>query len=146
MSQFLLKNLLLVDDSFPTNLLHRKIIKNTQEVKCIHTANNGIEALDFLTRKGKFKDITNYPEVILLDINMPKMNGFQFLDKYTSYQKDHNLDIMIVVLTTSSWENDKEKAYQNPFVHAYMEKPLDKEKIHRIIKDYTNQQVNNMIS
>ncbi|WP_010178203.1 response regulator [Aquimarina agarilytica] len=133
---------LLVDDNPSTNFLNKKTITATGLVKTINVATNGVEALDYIHKRGKFKD-KNCPKsnIIFLDINMPKMGGFEFLEHYEKLDEELKADIVIVFLTTSNWEKDKLKAYGNGFINDYIEKPLLEEKFIEIYNSYIENKV-----
>ncbi len=141
MQQVKIKNVLLVDDSKPTNFLHKKVISTTNEVQNIYTVYDGTEALDFLQKKGQFKEITEYPDIIFLDINMPKMNGFEFLEHYEKHNREQPIGALIVILTTSNWDSDKKKAMENSLVYDFLEKPLSKSKVLEVINAFEAKKV-----
>lgn len=112
--------LLVEDDEIDVMNIQRAFRKNNITYK-IQIANNGLEALSFLhqTKKDGNKLL---PKFILLDLNMPKMNGLEFLSEI---RKDIHLHSLIVfVLTTSSDERDIKMAYQYN-VAGYIVKPVD---------------------
>ncbi|MBI4852111.1 MAG: response regulator [Acidobacteria bacterium] len=112
--------LLVEDDEIDVMNIQRAFRKNNITYK-IQIANNGLEALSFLHQTKK--DGNNLlPKFILLDLNMPKMNGLEFLSEI---RKDIHLHSLIVfVLTTSSDERDIKMAYQYN-VAGYIVKPVD---------------------
>jgi len=87
----------------------------------LHTVEDGVEALAFLRKGGKYKDAT-IPDLILLDLNLPKRNGREVLKeiKHDKILKQ----IPVVVLTISSAEDDISKSYDN-FANCYIIKPLE---------------------
>ncbi len=100
----------------------------------IHVAEDGEEALDFLYRRGKFRDAVR-PDVILLDLNMPRKDGREVLKEI---KQDNNLcDIPIVILTSSEADRDIIKSYK---LHAncYIIKPVDFEKFLEVVKAIEN--------
>ena len=134
--------ILLVDDSKSTNFYNKKLIEITKMTNHIHDVGDGIEALEYLTRKGKF-DIANSeviyprPNIIFLDINMPRMDGFEFLDAYIELPEALRSDMIVTFLTTSNWQKDKLKAYHNcNFIYDFIEKPLSKEKLFDVYTFY----------
>ena len=105
----------------------------TDEVIIMDSAKN---ALSYLTEKQS--DLSALPDLILLDINMPGMNGFEFLDAYTQLPEKIKRNCIIMMLTTSTHTEDKQKACGNPYVRSYLNKPLDKDKLEElnsILKD-----------
>src|ERR1700722_9014419 len=96
----------------------------SEKVVCVPSAR---EALDHLT---SFKDnIEELPEFIFLDINMPIMSGFDFLEEYEKLSDDIKKHCIIMMLTTSLNEGDRQKAAANAYVCSFLNKPLDNAKI-----------------
>jgi len=129
---------LLVDDSPSTNFYNRKLIEIVDVATNIFDVENGIEALEYITHKGKFKDKTAFPRpnIIFLDINMPKMDGFEFMEQYQKLPKKQRADMLIVFLTTSNWAKEKLKALDNTLVYDFVEKPLEISVLKKIKKHY----------
>ncbi|MEP0480455.1 MAG: response regulator, partial [Nonlabens sp.] len=129
--------ILLVDDSPSTNFYNKKIIEKANIKADIFEAFNGLEALDFLKKQNKFKgqDIVK-PNIIFLDINMPKMDGFEFLEEYSKLPKENRCDVIVVFLTTSTWTKDKIKAIENDLIYGFIEKPLTNKELEKIIVHY----------
>lgn len=128
--------ILLVDDSTSTNFYHKKLIEISGEAESVFEAENGLEALDYMNKKGKFTTSHPRPNIIFLDINMPKMDGFEFLENYAKLDDAKKADIIIVFLTTSNWTKDKIKAIESKLVYDFIEKPLKKETLQDICAYY----------
>jgi CheY-like chemotaxis protein len=109
--------LLVEDDYLDVESVKRSLKKNNIN-HTLHVAHNGEDAIEMLTSEEN----KILPDVILLDINMPKMNGLEFLRIVKSYYRLKNIDIFII--TTSGEEYDKMNA-QNLGVAGYILKPLD---------------------
>ena len=126
--------ILLVDDDEGTNVLNRMVIEELQCAEYIKTAYNGLEALDFLrsTTDGKHPQ----PELILLDINMPEMDGWEFLDEYYKLNTDQLGHVVVVMLTTSLNPEDEEKANAIPNIAGFLTKPLTEPVLKDIIEHY----------
>ncbi|MBG6109621.1 CheY-like chemotaxis protein [Flavobacterium sp. CG_23.5] len=119
MLQKLVNILLVEDDEVDVMNVKRAFTKNNIKNE-LYVAGNGVEALDML-RSG----IVPLPRIIILDINMPKMNGIEFLKVL---REDENLkNISVFVMTTSNEDSDKINAY-NLNVAGYILKPLSFEK------------------
>ncbi len=128
---------LLVDDSATDNFLHKRIIQKADITNHIEIAENGEEALNFLVKKGKWeKPESSYcqPELILLDINMPVMDGWQFLEEYNKLEEVQKGKIVIIMLTTSLNPSDKIKAETMLESECFRYKPLTPEVISEIIQ------------
>ena len=121
--------ILLVEDSTSDVELTREGLKDGKVWHNLSVAKDGVEAMDFLHRKGKYSDAPQ-PDIILLDLNMPRKNGREVL---AELKEDSALNhIPVVVLTTSQDEQDVLKSYQ---LHAncYITKPVDLDQFVSII-------------
>ncbi|MEM8907704.1 MAG: response regulator [Bacteroidota bacterium] len=126
----LFKSILLIDDDDATNYLHKLYINEWGLTEKIYVANNGQEAIDFLQTHPNFHQ--EQPSLILLDINMPVMNGFEFLEAYSHLEKTKKASTVVVMLTTSLHPKDLQKANLFPDLKAYINKPLTKAEIVKI--------------
>jgi CheY-like chemotaxis protein len=116
-------DILLVEDDRGDELITREAFEQNKIKNNLHVARDGEEGLDFLYRRGAFGDAPE-PDLILLDLNLPKYDGRQLLEQIKS---DANLcHIPVVVLTTSSAEEDVLKSYKL-HANAYVTKPVDVE-------------------
>lgn len=117
-------NILLIEDDEIDVMNVMRAFKKLHVHNPVHVAPNGVEALNLLRGKGTEK-LTSLPRIILLDLNMPKMGGLEFLKELRS---DPALkSISVFVMTTSNQDNDKIEAY-NLNVAGYILKPLSVEK------------------
>ncbi|MEP3389538.1 MAG: response regulator, partial [Reichenbachiella sp.] len=110
----------------------------------VHECHNGKMALDYIENKGEFaSNGTTYPkpELILLDINMPVMNGFEFLDAYKVLPKDLRGGIVISMLTSSLNKLDKDKAEKYHDVSDFITKPITKEHLLDIVEKHFGKQM-----
>ena len=115
--------LLIEDNDDHAELIRRELQDKSGLVNKIYRAADGPEALDFLFHQWKYKDPEKYPipGLILLDLKLPKVDGFEVLKKIKS---DANLCIIpIVILTSSTEEEDVIKSYQNG-TNSYITKPV----------------------
>lgn len=109
--------LLIEDDDVAAESVIRSLKKISPVIKVV-TAQNGLEALEIL--RGIDGDrVISMPFIVLLDLNMPVMNGFDFLE--TIRESDEFMDLVIFVLTTSNEDSDKTKAYHHN-IAGYMVK------------------------
>lgn len=112
---------LLVEDDPGDELMTREAFQDNKIANTLHVVRDGEEALDFLYRRGGYADAPQ-PDLILLDLNLPKYDGRQVLEQIKS---DADLaHIPVVVLTTSSAEEDILRSYKL-HANAYVTKPVD---------------------
>jgi CheY-like chemotaxis protein len=122
-----LKTILLIDDDEATNYIHTMIIEDAHFAENIVVMDSAIEALKYLTTTvdGKYPQ----PDLIFLDINMPAMDGWTFMQKYSTLDLNQQAKTIIVMLSTSLNPSDKEKADTIPLISGFMSKPLSEEKL-----------------
>lgn len=123
---------LLIDDDEATNFLNEMTIEEADCAQNVVAVQGGQEALAYL--QAKQGDIYPQPDLIFLDINMPAMNGWEFLDEYRKLDKAMRGRIIVVMLTTSINPDDEEKSKTYEEVEDYLSKPLTREKLMEIIK------------
>src|SRR3954462_5360020 len=120
-----LVNILLIDDDEVDCMNVQRAFKKSQITNPLFIAHNGIEGLDMLRGTNGADKISPGPRIILLDINMPKMNGLEFLKELRADKDLHS--ICVFVMTTSNDEKDRFEAY-NYNVAGYIIKPISFEK------------------
>lgn len=108
--------ILIVEDDKIISKIHQLRIKKLTSIECM-ACFNGKEALEYLDKRKK-----NRKTLVLLDINMPVMNGWEFLESCQS--KDYRSDLIVVIVTSSLFEKDREKAERYELVKGYYSKPL----------------------
>ena len=128
-----LDKILLIDDSDADNFLHSRLIQKSGISNNVIIKKNGFEALDYLT--SEIDGAYPRPELIFLDINMPGMNGWEFLEAYKLLEEEKRAGIIICMLTTGYSEGDKERAKEFGLVVDYIGKPLTKERLLHIYKN-----------
>src|SRR5690554_1380839 len=119
-----IKNLLLVDDDEIFTYLTRKTIEDTNLVDQIKVLGNGQDAIDFLEKIANDKELL--PEVILLDINMPILDGWGFLEEFILLKPHLEKRIAIYMVTTSISPHDFERAKNISEVSDFIVKPITK--------------------
>lgn len=119
-------HILAVDDCQTNQFLSEVLIEKFLPNSNIHQVYDGLEAMDWLKTSGI------EPDVILLDINMPRMDGHEFLDKFSKERTE--CSSIVVMLTSSEREDDRKRAMTYDFVKDYILKPLSQESVQRIAK------------
>lgn len=130
---------LLVDDNESDNFIHKRVIQKAGIANQIEVALNGKEALEFLTAKsasGNPASSYTQPELIFLDINMPVMDGWEFLHEYQKLDVSQKGKIVFIMLTTSLNPADKIKAEKMLKNGCFQYKPLTLEMIDEIIQKH----------
>ena len=130
-----LVDVLLVEDNIDDAELAMRELKKNQANKNLLHVKDGEEALDFIFATGKFaglRDIKNLPKVILLDIQMPKVNGIEVLEKIKADERTKA--IPVVILTSSNQSPDIKKCY-GLGVNSYIIKPVEFETYAKAIKE-----------
>lgn len=124
-----LQCVMLIDDDPDDNFLHRLVIEDTGLNPEIVVAESGEKALRYFSGDAYFRK----PDVIFLDINMPGMSGFDFLEKYKALPARLNSGTKVVMLSTSSLPKDQQKAssiWENVY---YRTKPLTEQIIEEVV-------------
>ncbi|MEZ4883532.1 MAG: response regulator [Chitinophagales bacterium] len=125
-----INSVLLIEDNEITNFYNKHLFIKNGFVEDVKIATNGKKALEYLY------SAENKPDLILLDLNMPVMNGFEFLDEYEKMDSEVREGIVICVLTTSLHEEDLEKAKKYEVISQYCKKPLSADQIQKIITQF----------
>jgi len=122
--------ILLVEDNPGDERLTREALKEGKVYSNLYWVKDGVEAMDFLRRKGRHAGAVR-PDIILLDLNLPKKDGREVLEEIKT---DEDLKrIPVVVLTTSKAEEDVLRTY-NLHANCYVTKPVDLEKFIVVVK------------
>lgn len=125
---------MLIDDNPDDNFFHERVIRRNNFTDCVIKKESAVDALKYL--KDRSNRVENHIDIIFLDINMPAMNGWEFLEEYNRLEKDLQQGIVIVMLTTSESEEDRKRAMKWGFASDFRTKPLTKEMLHDIIEKY----------
>ncbi|MCL6265871.1 response regulator [Flagellimonas myxillae] len=129
-----LKSVLLVDDDETTNFLNRFFLRQIDSNLPVFTASNGMEAIEFLASD---LDDEHLPCLLILDTNMPVMNGWEFLNGYgEQFGEEFKERIVIVMLTALDLEETTSLALANPEVTDTAQKPLSDVSFKALIKKH----------
>lgn len=124
---------LLVDDDQTTNFLNKLLLNRLGVAEQVLVAANGEEALRVLAQQCT--EPANCPHLILLDMNMPVLNGLAFLEAYAQLPSAVQRAIVIVMLTTSLHPTDMARAEQLP-IAGFLNKPLTEEKVRDLLREH----------
>ena len=123
-------DILLVEDNPGDVRLTQEALNEGRIENKLHVVFDGVEAIEFLSKTGKHKN-ANVPDLILLDLNLPKMNGLEVLEKI---KNDPELKLIpVIVLTTSQSENDIHASYAM-HVNCFVSKPVEYDSFMSVIK------------
>jgi CheY-like chemotaxis protein len=125
---------MLVDDNPDDNFFHERIIRKSGFVKTVIAKQSASSALEYLNQKKVH--INEHPDLIFLDINMPGMNGWEFLTEYDKLDKELQSKVIICMLTTSENPGDRAKLKEHKVVSEFISKPLTLELMKEIVNKY----------
>lgn len=129
-----LKCVLLIDDDQITNFLNKSVLVDSGVAQGIEVAESVASALELLKADDKTKYL--HPELIFLDLNMPGLNGWDFIDEYKLQKEKYGLNSVIIVLTTSANPDDRRRATEIREIREFRNKPLTQAAINDIIQTY----------
>lgn len=127
---------MLIDDNEADNYLHKLVIEELDCAKKVSVAYDGEEAIEFLTTPDQATGNLPIPDIIFLDINMPRMNGWEFLEAYKDQiPEEKRCKALVMMLTTSLNPDDKKQAAGSPSVIQFMNKPLTVDQLTEVLKE-----------
>lgn len=126
-------SILLVDDDYASNYLTEIVIQDLAISDSIHLATNGKEALQFVRTHCVEAPYPQCPQLIFLDINMPVMDGFEFMEAFEKLLDQQSLpSVVLLTSSTNARDIEKSKIYR---IAAYVEKPLTEEKLRQLLSE-----------
>jgi CheY-like chemotaxis protein len=134
--------ILLIDDDFLTNYVHKLAVKQTHIDTSIKDVDNVVEALEFLTHTGKYQEEDGCPRpgIIFLDINMPGLNGWDFMERYRTLDSHIKAKVIVVMLTSSLNDDDRKRAQLDDQIVLFLSKPLRPKMVLDIADQYFDPQ------
>lgn len=126
--------ILIADDSTGDIRLIREALKESKIINNLHTASDGVYAMDFLYKRNGYENAPT-PDLILLDLNMPRKNGFEVLAEIKQHERFRH--IPVVIMTISTDEKDVVESY-NLHANCYISKPVDFTQFMSIVKNIEN--------
>jgi CheY-like chemotaxis protein len=139
--------ILLVDDDETTNFVNQRTLRRTNVVREIKVFNNGEKALDYLKAAAcgpDDKGMEKCPDLIFLDIKMPVMDGFEFLDEYKKLGFDKLVPTKIMMLSSSASFYDLKRLEKYEEVKQHFSKPLTDQDVKEIIQEYFPEKPDNL--
>ncbi len=131
----LINTVLLIDDDITINYFHNRLIQKNELTKSVLISQNGKEGIESIKELNEVCE-NNEKALIFLDLNMPIMNGWEFLDELKNLNDSLKLNYKLFVLSSSINPDDRKKAENNPLVTGYLSKPLSLEILDQLKNNY----------
>ena len=132
--KFRINWVLIIDDNDASNFFTRMILEESGYIRNIQIAESGKEALEYLKATKKHNDVL--PDLILLDINMPGMDGWEFIEEYKKLDKELQSKIIVVMLATSDNPDHEMLAKTYDVISGFKTKPLTRDMLKDIVDKY----------
>jgi len=131
MSKKVLNCVMLIDDNTDDNFYHERVIKKNNAAHKVISIESAKEAIDYLKKEENV-----HPDLIFLDINMPEMNGWEFIEEYEKLEERFRSKVVVIMLTTSDNPDDQARAQKLKVLADFKTKPLTKEMLNEIMMKY----------
>lgn len=125
---------LLIDDDKATNFFNERVVTRHEDFYQVNTVQSGLAALDYLNAVENNAAIK--PDLIFLDINMPAMNGWEFLTEFSKLDQKVTAGIKVILLSTSSNPDDVRASAKNHSVDDFINKPLSMDLLDDVLKNH----------
>ncbi|KAA1244009.1 response regulator [Aquimarina sp. RZ0] len=130
---------LLIDDDKATNFFNERVVTKHTSFSKVSTVQSGKAALEYLTAVEN--NTAKKPDLIFLDINMPAMNGWEFLIEFSKLNKSTTDGIKVILLSTSSNPDDVKESIKNHSVDDFISKPLSLGLLDTIVEKHFSQRI-----
>lgn len=127
-----LNRILLIDDDYINNIISEEILRQMDIAREIHISTNGQEALEYIENNCLLENKQFCADLILLDLNMPVMNGFEFLEKLATYGFHDKINIAILTTSGDSRDLDIVTKYE---ILGFINKPLTSDKLYQVLNN-----------
>lgn len=129
-------NVLLIDDNDIDNFINERMVRGCRFADIVYVNTSTRSAIEFLRNLAANPaiGIEHFPTVIFLDINMPILDGFQFLEELEKYDVEFVRNLKVVMLTSSINPEDEEKARKSKLVADFLHKPLTEDSLNQLTK------------
>jgi len=127
--------LIVLDDDQIQHLIIKRMLANYEQLNDTIYSTNGYTILDFL--KLHKTDESTLPEILLMDLHMPKLNGWEFLDHLKILYPQLIKPIKVYIISSSIDPKDIRRCYKYPFIKSYLVKPVTREALNPIMKNIT---------
>src|ERR1041384_6541791 len=125
-----IKHVLLIDDDEDTNFFNHRLLTRMNAAEEIRIAESGEDALAYLNHN---LEGNNNPMLVFLDLGMPGINGWEFLDEYHKFSPKQKRNVRVFILTSSINPHDKVRAERKEEIAGFLNKPLTENKIQEIV-------------
>ncbi len=125
---------LLIDDDKATNFFNERVVTKHEGFQQVYTVQSGLAALEYLNAVEN--NAATKPDLIFLDINMPAMNGWEFLIEFSKLDQRLTEGIKVILLSTSSNPDDVRESAKNHSVDDFINKPLSLNLLDNVLRDH----------